>query len=185
MIRWSFRPRIWEPVLGIDNNTLEDMKKLIFVRHSKAEEPTLAISDFERSLTTKGKSLANSMALRLKEKENTLGIIVSSPAFRAIETALIFAGVFRIPSEEILFAGNIYYKLNMKTLQEDLSRIREDVDTVTMFGHNPSFTELANELSREGCNFIQKCGIVVITFKVSTWSELTRNNGDIDYHLKP
>ncbi len=161
------------------------MKKLIFVRHSKAEEPTLAISDFERSLTIKGKSLANAMAIRLKEKENSAGVIMTSPAFRAVETALIFAGVFRIPSEEILFAGNIYYKLNLKTLQEDLSRIREEVETVTLFGHNPSFTELANELSKEGCNFIQKCGIVGIKFKVSTWSELTRNSGDIDYHLKP
>ncbi|HUX96332.1 MAG TPA: histidine phosphatase family protein [Bacteroidales bacterium] len=161
------------------------MKKLIFVRHSKAEEPTLAISDFERSLTTKGKSLANAMALRLKEKEKTVGVIITSPAFRAIETALIFAGVFRIPTEEILFAGNIYYKLNLKTLQKDLSRIREVVETVTLFGHNPSFTELADMLSREGCNFIQKCGIVSITFKVSTWSELTRNSGDIEYHLKP
>ena len=102
------------------------MKKLIFVRHSKAEEPTLAISDFERSLTIKGKSLANAMAIRLKEKENTAGVIMTSPAFRAVETALIFAGVFRIPSEEVLLAGNIYYKLNLKTLQEDLSRIREE-----------------------------------------------------------
>ena len=161
------------------------MKKLIFVRHSKAEEPTFAISDFERSLTTKGKSTANAMSLRLKEKEKTTGVIMTSPAFRAIETALIFAGVFRIPAEEILIAGNIYYKFDLNTLHEELSRIREEVDTVTLFGHNPSFTELADILSREGCNFISKCGIVGISFKVSTWSELTRNSGDIEYHLKP
>ena len=161
------------------------MKKLIFVRHSKAEEPSIAISDFERSLTTKGKSLANAMALKLKEKEKETGIILTSTAFRALETALIFAGVFKIPTEKILLTSNIYYKLNLKTLMDDLSGIKEDVDTVTMFGHNPSFTELANELSKDGCNFIQKCGIVGISFKISTWSELTRNSGVIDYHLKP
>ena len=161
------------------------MKKLIFVRHSKAEEPSLDISDFERSLTTKGKTLANTMALRLKEKENSAGVIITSPAFRAVETALIFAGIYKIPSEQILMAGNIYYRLNLKTLQEDLSRIKEETDIVTLFGHNPSFTELAGELSKEGCNFIQKCGIVGISFKINTWSELARNTGTIDYYLKP
>lgn len=161
------------------------MKKLIFVRHSKAEEPSLDISDFERSLTTKGKILANTMALRLKEKEKSAGILLTSPAFRAIETALIFAGVYRIPSEQILMAGNIYYKLNLQTLQEDLSRIKEETEIVTLFGHNPSFTELAGELSKEGCNFLQKCGIVGISFKINTWSELARNTGTIDYYLKP
>jgi len=161
------------------------MKKLIFVRHSKAEEPSLDISDFERSLTTKGKTLANTMALRLKEKENSAGVIITSPAFRAVETALIFAGIYKIPSEQILMAGNIYYRLNLNTLQEDLSRIKEETDIVTLFGHNPSFTELADELSKEGCNFIQKCGIVGISFKINTWSELARNSGTIDYYLKP
>jgi phosphohistidine phosphatase len=161
------------------------MKKLIFVRHSKAEEPNLEISDFERSLTTKGKSLANIMALKLKEKEKSIGIILSSPAFRAAETALIFSGVFKIPYEKMILAGNIYYKLNLQTLREDLSGIKEEEDTVTLFGHNPSFTELAGSLSREGCDFIQKCGIVAISFKISTWSELNNNLGNVDYHLKP
>jgi len=161
------------------------MKKLIFVRHSKAEEPSEEISDFERSLTIKGKSISGVMALRLKEKEKSAGVIITSPAFRALETALIFAGVFRIPPEEVLLAGNIYFKLNLQTLREDLARISEEEDAVTLFGHNPSFTQLASQLSREGCDFIQKCGIVGISFKISTWSELNQNSGNIIYHLKP
>jgi phosphohistidine phosphatase len=161
------------------------MKKLIFVRHSKAEDPVLEISDFERSLTTKGKSLATAMAIRLKEKEKSAGVIITSPAFRALETALIFAGIFKIPAEKILMSANIYYKFNLQTLHECLSRVSEDEETVTLFGHNPSFTELAGGLSREGCNFIQKCGIVAISFKISTWSELSQNSGSIEYHLKP
>ncbi len=169
----------------VKSSFLRYMKKLIFVRHSKAEEPSLEISDFERSLTTKGKSLSNAMALRLKEKEKSAGVFLTSPAFRALETAMIFAGIFRIPPEKILMAGNIYYKFNMQTLREDLSRVKEEEDVITLFGHNPSFTELAGELSREGCDFIQKCAIVGISFKITTWSELAQNSGEIIYHLKP
>lgn len=161
------------------------MKKLIFVRHSKAEMPLHEISDFERSLTTKGKLLANAMALKLKEKESSAGVILTSPAFRAVETALIFAGVFGIPPGEILMAGNIYYRFNLKTLLEDLNKIKEEEEIVTLFGHNPSFTELAGTLSREGCNILQKCAIVGISFKISTWSEINHNTGNIEYFLKP
>ena len=42
------------------------MKKLIFVRHGKAEEES-GISDFERSLTLKGKVISGLMALKLAE----------------------------------------------------------------------------------------------------------------------
>ncbi|HEX7493785.1 MAG TPA: histidine phosphatase family protein, partial [Bacteroidales bacterium] len=68
------------------------MKKLIFIRHGKAEDPVHEISDFERSLTLKGKIISRLMAQRLMEKEKSPGIIVTSPAFRALETAFIFAG---------------------------------------------------------------------------------------------
>ena len=68
------------------------MKKLILVRHGKAEDGSPDISDFERSLTSKGKLLSRLVAHKLKAREKSPGILVTSPAFRALETALIFAG---------------------------------------------------------------------------------------------
>ncbi len=41
------------------------MKKLIFVRHGKAEDESPEISDFERSLTLKGKVISRLMAQKL------------------------------------------------------------------------------------------------------------------------
>jgi len=160
------------------------MKKLIFVRHSKAEDPTFDIPDFERSLTTKGKYIANDMALRLKEKESSIGAVISSPAFRAVETALIFSGVYRKPSSSIVLDDNIYYRFNFQALCEILSKIKEE-DTATIFGHNPSFTELAYILSSGECNFIPKCGIVTIRFSVNSWSEINQNAKNIVYQLTP
>ena len=159
------------------------MKKLIFVRHSKAEDPTFDISDFERSLTTKGKYIANAMALQLKEKEPSIGVVISSPAFRAIETALIFSGIYRIPSCSIIMEDDIYYSFNFQTLRKILSKI--DEDTVTFFGHNPSFTELAAVLSAGECNFIPKCGIVTITFSVNLWEEINQKTKNAVYQLRP
>ena len=88
------------------------MKKLIFVRHGKAEDPAPEISDFERSLTMKGKIISKLMAQKLREKENSPGIIITSPAFRALETAFIFAEEFGIEPEKIIINSKLYYKMN-------------------------------------------------------------------------
>ena len=161
------------------------MKKLIFIRHSKAEDASFDFSDFERSLTSKGKYVANAMALRLKEKEQSIGAVVSSPAFRAVETALIFSGIYRKPSNSIMLDDNIYYRFNFQALSEILSKVKEEENTVTLFGHNPSFTELAFALSAGECNYMPKCGIVTITFGVNSWRDINQNGGNVVYQLKP
>ena len=161
------------------------MKKIILVRHGKAEDETSDFSDFERSLTSKGKLVATQMEGRLLEKEKSLGILISSPAFRALETALIFGREFGISTDKVILNSNIYFKMSYRNLPDILSTIDEANDTVTMFGHNPSFTEIANFLSKEGCNSIPKTGIICISFKIMTWSDLGRNNGKTEYFLKP
>ena len=161
------------------------MKKLIFVRHGKAEDGSSEISDFERSLTLKGKIVSRFIATKLVEKEKSPGIIITSPAFRALETALIFAGEYGIKPDDLILNRNIYYNMSLKTLPGILSVINEDADVVTLFGHNPSFTDIANSMSKEGCDFIPKSGAVCISFRIMTWSEIGRNIGKIEYFLKP
>lgn len=161
------------------------MKKLIFIRHGKTEDPVHEISDFERSLTLKGKIISRLMAQRLMEKEKSPGIIVTSPAFRALETAFIFAVEFGIDYEKIILNSILYYKMNLQNLPRVLANINEATETVTMFGHNPSFTQMANSLSSEGCEFVPKNGIVCISFNISKWSEIGRNIGKMEYFLKP
>ncbi len=161
------------------------MKKIIFIRHGKAEDPLQKISDFERSLTYKGKILSKKMAEIFKDKENDPGIFVTSPAFRALETALIFAAEFNIKPEEIIIRSKIYYRMNLQYIHELTALVNEEVNSITLFGHNPSFTDLANTLCREGCDFMPKTGIIGISFNVMTWSDIKPNKGTLDYFLKP
>jgi phosphohistidine phosphatase len=161
------------------------MKKIIFVRHGKAEDGSSEVSDFERSLTPKGKIVSRLMARNLKAKEKSPGILVSSPAFRALETALIFAGEYGIRPEEVIMNSNIYHGLSLKNLPEILSEIGEEADTITLFGHNPSFSDLADSLTREGCDPLPKSGIAGISLNIRTWSEISRKNGKLEYFLKP
>jgi phosphohistidine phosphatase len=161
------------------------MKKLIFIRHAKAEDQSAEISDFERSLTIKGKMISKQTARKLKETEKSPGIMITSPAFRALETAIIFAGEFGIAPENIQINSNLYFKMNSKYLREILDQTNEDSDSITLFGHNPSFSELADSLCNGGCDFLPKCGVIGISFIVTKWQEIKHGTGRIEYFLKP
>ena len=76
-------------------------RKLMFIRHSKAEDQLPGIPDFERSLTTKGKYNSKLMAQLLFSRREDPGRIIASPAFRALETALIFGREYGISPDEI------------------------------------------------------------------------------------
>lgn len=161
------------------------MKKIIFIRHGRAEDPTFEFSDFERSLTSKGKAISRIMAQKLKDQEPEPGVMITSPAFRALETAYIFGKEFKIDPEKILISSKLYYKMSYLFLQEILSGINENIDIITLFGHNPSFSEIANSLSKTGCEFLPKTGIAGISFNVNSWSEIKKNTGIMEYFMKP
>ena len=161
------------------------MKKLIFVRHGKAEEESPEISDFERSLTLRGKMISRLMAQKLKTKEKSPGILVTSPAFRALETDLIFAGEFGMNAEDVILKSHIYQGLRLENLKDIFSDLSEEAETITLFGHNPSFSDITNILCKEGCDFMPKSGVICISFNIRTWSDIKRNSGKPEYFLKP
>lgn len=161
------------------------MKKIIFVRHGKAEEEASGLSDFERSLTNGGKRIAVKMARIFANKEKAPGTFITSPAFRAIETALIFAGETKTAYDKIIIDNNLYFKTNLERLLDILNGLDENIQSVTLFGHNPSFSDMPDSLSSEGCDFIPKTGIACLTFDTDSWSEVRKKSGKLEYLMNP
>jgi len=161
------------------------MKKIIFVRHGRAEEPSSMVSDFERSLTAKGKHISEQMAEKLNERETGKTIIVTSPAFRAYETALVFARVLGYDPDNIILKSSLYSRTTLNSFSGIFENLSDEISTVILFGHNPSFTEIPDRLSKSGCDFVPKSGIVCLSFRTDTWKGIVREKGTIDYFLKP
>ena len=161
------------------------MKKIIFVRHGRAEDQASEISDFERSLTLKGKAVSRQMAKRFKEYEDDPGCFITSPAFRALETAFIFAEVSGIKPEDIRIESDLYHRASVKNLLSMLEKMDDKTDTIVLFGHNPSFTEIPDRLSKKGCEFLTKTSVVCIKFPVKSWTEIKPGTGEQEYFLKP
>jgi phosphohistidine phosphatase len=161
------------------------MKKIIFVRHGKAEDEIPELSDFERSLTPSGKKISKQMADLFSKKQGSPGLMISSPAFRALETALIFAGQTGTAYDKILLSDSLYYSTDLMKLTLLLRETGDSTDTVTLFGHNPSFTDIPDILSKSGCPNVPKSGVVCLSFDVDKWSDINSKSGKLEYFLKP
>lgn len=157
------------------------MKKLIFIRHGKAEEQNSDISDFERSLTTKGKRELHKVAAILHEREPSINLFLTSPAFRAIETAFILAGEFGIHHEDVRVLDSLYYRTNISLLFKYIQMIDDEKTSIAIVGHNPSITTFAEHLSKDSVDFIPKSGVVCVSFGSKIWTSLREDEGKLEY----
>ncbi|MFN2314714.1 MAG: histidine phosphatase family protein [Bacteroidales bacterium] len=160
-------------------------RKLIFVRHGRAEEQVHEITDFERSLTSKGKQHSRLMARILKSKEKDPGTVISSPAFRAIETAIIFCREFDVSADKLEILSDLYSGLEPEGFIPFIARQNDDVDTITIFGHNPLITEMAAFFAADEPEVLPKTGIFCVSFKAQRWSDIEPESGKTEYFLVP
>jgi phosphohistidine phosphatase len=161
------------------------MKKLIFIRHGKAEDQVAEISDFERSLTIKGKSQSKLMAQLLRSNETDLGLVITSPAFRAIETAMIFGKEFGLSPDAMQISSDLYFDLERNAYISFFSSRSDDTDTITLFGHNYLISEMAAFFAADETEVLPKSGVLCLAFEAENWSSLRQASGKTAYFLSP
>ncbi len=166
-------------------NSDKRKRRLIFIRHGKAEDQVPEITDFERSLTTKGKRDSMLMARILKSKEKDPGTVISSPAFRAIETAIIFCREFEVSPDNMEILSDLYFGLEPEGFVPFIARQNDDVYTITLFGHNPLITEMAAFFAADEPDTLPKTGIFCVSFNAQRWSDIGPESGKTEYFLIP
>ncbi|MFD2288305.1 histidine phosphatase family protein [Pedobacter petrophilus] len=157
-------------------------KQLLLVRHGKSDWGNLDLKDFDRPLNKRGKENAPEMAERLINKGFKFDLIVSSPAKRAKSTAKFFAEAYNV--DHIQFEESIY-EASADTLLKVINGFNDDANTVVMFGHNPGFTYLANELSDADLYNIPTAGMVLISFPFDSWEMVSKGTGEMVFFDYP
>ena len=148
-------------------------KTLFIVRHGKSSWDYPAVSDIDRPLKDRGIKDAYEMANRILKKEFRPDSIISSPAVRALHTAIIFSRVLEFPCDEIIINQDIY----LADVQEIMSVITATDDSrkaLMIFGHNPGLTELANFLSGLNIENLPTTGLIILKFKTESWKGINR-----------
>ncbi len=162
------------------------MKKLFIVRHAKSSWDNPKLDDYDRPLNKRGKRNAPEMGKRLAQKNIKPDLIISSPAKRAASTAKRIAREISYPVDKIIKNDRIYHGSNSEVI-DVIRNVKDSVNTLMIFGHNPGFTDLANYLSGSNIYNIPTCGVVEIDFNINTWKDIDRNGGDLiefDYPKK-
>lgn len=152
------------------------MKTLYLCRHAKSSWADPGMDDFDRPLNERGLRNAPFMAKTFKERGETVELIVSSPANRAIATARAFATALAITNDHFVQERAIYLA-ERHALSHLVAQLPESADRVMLFGHNPGFTELLDHLCDAGIGNLPTCGLVRIDLPVDDWRHITKHAG--------
>lgn len=159
------------------------MKTLYLIRHAKSDWNNSLLRDIERPLNNRGYADANVMGARLK----TPDLIISSPAVRALSTALIFARHVKYNANNISIKQELY-ETSVKEYLSVIKHFPDTAETAFLFAHNPTISDTAEALTKAGIpNEMPTCGIAGISFNSDSWSSIKQKSGELllfDYPKK-
>ncbi|MGV3705116.1 MAG: SixA phosphatase family protein [Arcticibacter sp.] len=153
------------------------MKKLLIIRHAKSDWSMPGLTDFDRTLNSRGLRNAPEMAIRLKERGLIPEAVVASPAVRARTTAEIFCTAWDYAVSDILFKDEIY-EASPSALLRVINELDDRYDSVALFGHNPGLTEIIVDLCNSDLYNLPTCGVVQIAFPFESWAMVSRQTGE-------
>lgn len=152
---------------------MKKRKTLHIVRHAKSSWDYDNISDIDRPLKLKGIKNAYEMARRIKIRNTLPELMITSPANRAIHTAIIFARVFEFPLSKVIVEENLY-ATEEDSIIDIIKKTDNSVPSLMIFGHNPELTNFANIFVKNTIDNISTAGIVSLVFDIDNWKDISK-----------
>jgi phosphohistidine phosphatase len=148
------------------------MKTVYILRHAKSSWDFPHLSDHDRPLLDKGIKRTKLIGGYLAKNNITPDLIISSSAVRALETARIVAKNINYPVENIQI-NRMVYNANADGLTDLLYGIPDNIGSVMLVGHNPTFTSLANQWLDQPVDWLPTSALVAISFETKKWEDLS------------
>ena len=160
------------------------MKTLYLLRHAKSSWSFDELSDQERPLNDRGRDDAPVMGKALAKRHICPDVIVSSPAVRAMSTAVLVAREMQYPHDKIVVEPGIY-GADVNDLLAIIKGLPDGAGTVLLVGHNPTITETANALSPSSLNEMPTAAVVCLRFECEQWTEVSKVNAEFYFYDYP
>ncbi|MBT6275046.1 MAG: histidine phosphatase family protein [Chromatiales bacterium] len=155
-----------------------EKRQLLLLRHGKSDWPSGPIRDFDRELKPRGVEASRRMGKWIADEGLTPNVVVSSSAARAQATAKLTANAFGMSAESMVLEPRIY-EASTNTLLEVLAMHGQEHRRLLLVGHNPGFSSLAQQLSKEPLdagsrgNLFPTAALAIVDF-TGEWSDLGR-----------
>lgn len=160
------------------------MKQLTIARHAKSSWDLPELDDFYRPLNDRGVKNAFAMADALRERNFYPDLILTSPAVRAINTAIIIGRKLDFPQQRIESNDRIY-EAGVEDLFKVIANVDDRIGHLMLFGHNPSLTNLINRLQSRPLDNLPTCGMYSISLPIGSWAEVRNGKGEVLFSLFP
>lgn len=158
------------------------MKRLLILRHAKSSWRDAGLRDHDRPLNNRGRRDAPQMGARMREEGLSPGLIVSSTAVRARQTAELVAEGCGY-TDPIALSPELYHGSTGAYL-EAARDAPGDVDTLLLVGHNPGVQEVVWALSRRE-ERMPTAALATIEFGIDKWRDVETEIGNLIGVLRP
>lgn len=158
------------------------MKNLFILRHAKSSWDHPELSDFDRPLNHRGLIAAPFIGEIMAGKHYIPDLIISSPAKRASQTALLVKESSGT-NAEIRFDERIY-EASPQALRQIVSELTEETGSAMIVGHNPGIEGFIKYLTGK-IEPMPTAALASITLNIDKWSDLSNNCGDLQEILRP
>ncbi|MDC7786755.1 histidine phosphatase family protein [Rhodoplanes sp. TEM] len=167
------------------------MRRLILLRHTKADPAGAGISDHARPLNVRGIAAADRIGAYMARHHLMPDGVVCSTAQRTRETWARVAQQFGDPPAAT-FERRVY-DASTERLLATLRDVRDEAHAVLVVGHNPGLHQLATTLIATGDvedrerlrEKLPTGGLVVIDFAVDAWKDVHPRGGRLDRFVTP
>ncbi|MGI4739101.1 MAG: SixA phosphatase family protein [Janthinobacterium lividum] len=161
------------------------MKTLYLMRHAKSSWSFDELSDQERPLNDRGRDDAPRMGQALAKRHIVPDLLVSSPAVRAMSTAVLVARELKYPSANIVVEPAIY-QADVEALLAVIRALPDTAAAVLLTGHNPTFTDVANYLLPSPLSGeMPTAAVVCLRFQVEQWADIAPANAEFYFYDFP
>jgi phosphohistidine phosphatase len=161
------------------------MKEIIFVRHAKSDWGYEGLKDIDRPLNERGYGDAYFSSEWYAKNKPAPHLIISSTATRAYNTAQIFFRAMQLEPRQFQLEKQIY-ESSVDDLYEVIQSVPSHVSRLMLFGHNPGFTNICNEISDEHFfDNVPTCGIVCFQLDIISWNQPIKAKGKLLYYQFP
>lgn len=159
------------------------MKTLLLVRHAKSDWSNQQLPDHERPLNGRGRRNAPAVAQYLNSNNFIPELILSSTAKRAHQTSVLMRKHFE--PQPLLILNESLYHAGYGEVQESISILSPELNTVMLVGHNPGWEATASHLCGERLS-MTTANVVVLRHTASDWSGIFEpGSWDLIEHIQP
>ncbi|QZE13046.1 hypothetical protein K4L44_10640 [Halosquirtibacter laminarini] len=165
------------------------MKKIVFIRHGKAESASWDVDDFDRQLTPEGVYNTEQVSSKVSvSAPMTLSnvFMIRSDAKRAYQSSEIYKNRLNIADESCAISHQLYEDLTTNDFLDLIVKwVPSHKDTLLVVGHNPMLSMLSNQLAKDLDCWLSTANAICIEFNVCEWIDLSVRSGEPIFSLFP